>query len=122
MTSDEVDEPKIQCGFGETQGLTPEMFDPGIHVGTELLGGGFSHISTVFLPKHDPPESIDLCIFGFWDLHPPFGLLSRHTHTHIPQIFTSIPIETQWLRVKHEAFLAVEIFTIGEILLLWNLQ
>ena len=51
VTSDEVDEPKIQCGFGETQGLTPEMFDPGIHVGTELLGGGFSHISTVFLPK-----------------------------------------------------------------------
>lgn len=35
VTSDEV-EPKTQCGFGETHGLTPEMFDPQIDVGTEL--------------------------------------------------------------------------------------
>lgn len=65
VTSDEV-EPKTQCGFGETHGLTPEMFDPQIDVGTELLVGGFSMFQSYFnhflSTKHEPLYFLDFRI------------------------------------------------------------
>ena len=94
VTSDEVDEPKTQCGFGETHGLTPEMFDPQIDVGTELLVGGFSHISIIFSQQNmiylDPLTfvffldfRISIPIFGIFGHFPPTPLDIFHKYSII---------------------------------------
>eukprot|EP00435_Cladocopium_sp_Y103_P001981 s4354_g1.t1 len=70
VTPDEADEAKTQCGFGETYETPPEMFDPRIDVGTEFLGGGFSHVFIIFYPQSWIIQNgpIDLGILGFSDL------------------------------------------------------